>query len=89
MIPPGPERLTGGAYWRCRRSERRRANRRRTRGGEERQRRREEREQEREEQVKKAEEMGVEIPKYFKPGGVQPVSYAEQVAKANNFNKCN
>merc|ERR1712192_91975 len=47
----------------------------------ERQRRREEREQEREEQVKKAEEMGVEIPKYFKPGGVQPVSYAEQVLK--------
>jgi len=31
--------------------------------------------------VKKAEEMGVEIPKYFKPGGVQPVSYAEQVLK--------
>lgn len=29
--------------------------------------------------MKKAEEMGVEIPKYFKPGGVQPVSYAEQV----------
>ena len=57
-------------------------------GYEERQRRREEREQEREEQVKKAEEMGVEIPKYFKPGGVQPVSYAEQVVKANNFNKC-
>lgn len=25
--------------------------------------------------------MGVEIPKYFKPGGVQPVSYAEQVLK--------
>merc|ERR1712038_1259964 len=48
---------------------------------EERQRRREEREQEREEQVRKAEEMGVEIPKYFKPGGVQPVSYAEQVLK--------
>ena len=22
MIPPGLERLTGGAYWRCRRSER-------------------------------------------------------------------
>jgi len=50
-------------------------------GYEERQRRREEREQEREEQVRKAEEMGVEIPKYFKPGGVQPVSYAEQVLK--------
>lgn len=31
--------------------------------------------------MRKAEEMGVEIPKYFKPGGVQPVSYAEQVLK--------
>merc|ERR1712080_649652 len=38
-------------------------------------------EREREEQMRKAEEMGVEIPKYFKPGGVQPVSYAEQVLK--------
>merc|ERR1712126_348313 len=48
---------------------------------EERQKNREERERDREEQFRKAEEMGVEIPKYFKAGGVQPVSYAEQVLK--------
>jgi len=34
-----------------------------------------------EEQVKKAKEMGVEMPKYFKPGAVNPLSYAEQVQK--------
>lgn len=34
-----------------------------------------------EEQVKKAKEMGVEVPKYFKPGAVNPLSYAEQVQK--------
>jgi len=31
--------------------------------------------------VKKAKEMGVEMPKYFKPGAVNPLSYAEQVQK--------
>lgn len=34
-----------------------------------------------EDQVKKAKEMGVEMPKYFKPGAVNPLSYAEQVQK--------
>jgi len=34
-----------------------------------------------EEQMKKAKEMGVEMPKYFKPGAVNPLSYAEQVQK--------
>eukprot|EP00088_Acartia_fossae_P052067 TRINITY_DN5864_c0_g1_i4.p1 TRINITY_DN5864_c0_g1~~TRINITY_DN5864_c0_g1_i4.p1 ORF type:complete len:487 (-),score=135.46 TRINITY_DN5864_c0_g1_i4:226-1686(-) len=34
-----------------------------------------------EEQFRKAEEMGVEIPKYLKPGAVNPLSYAEQVQK--------
>merc|ERR1719288_313504 len=34
-----------------------------------------------EEQVKKAREMGVEIPKYLKPGAVNPLSYAEQMQK--------
>ena len=34
-----------------------------------------------EDQFKKAEEMGVEIPKYLKPGAVNPLSYAEQVQK--------
>jgi len=33
------------------------------------------------EQVKKAKEMGVEMPKYFKPGAVNPLSYADQVQK--------
>lgn len=33
------------------------------------------------EQVKKAKEMGVEMPKYFKPGAVNPLSYAEQMQK--------
>ena len=34
-----------------------------------------------EEQIKKAREMGVEIPKYLKPGAVNPLSYAEQMQK--------
>jgi len=34
-----------------------------------------------EEQVKKAKEMGVDMPKYFKPGAVNPLSYAEQMQK--------
>jgi len=34
-----------------------------------------------EEQVKKAKEMGVEMPKYFKPGAINPLSYAEQMQK--------
>ena len=34
-----------------------------------------------EEQTKKAREMGVEIPKYLKPGAVNPLSYAEQMQK--------
>lgn len=34
-----------------------------------------------EEQFKKAEEMGVEMPKYYKPGAVNPLNYAEQVQK--------
>jgi len=34
-----------------------------------------------EEQVKKAREMGVEVPKYLKPGAVNPLSYAEQMQK--------
>lgn len=29
--------------------------------------------------MKKAKEMGVEMPKYFKPGAVNPLSYAELV----------
>jgi len=33
------------------------------------------------ERVKKAKEMGVEMPKYFKPGAVNPLSYADQVQK--------
>ena len=31
--------------------------------------------------MRKAEEMGVEIPKYLKPGAINPLSYAEQVQK--------
>merc|ERR1711983_96784 len=34
-----------------------------------------------EEQVQKAREMGVEVPKYLKPGAVNPLSYAEQMQK--------
>ena len=34
-----------------------------------------------EEQVRKAREMGVEMPKYMKPGAVNPLSYAEQMQK--------
>ena len=34
-----------------------------------------------EDQMKKVEEMGVEMPKYYRPGAVNPVSYAEQVQK--------
>lgn len=34
-----------------------------------------------EEQLKKVEEMGVEMPKYYKPGTVNPLSYAEQMQK--------
>ena len=34
-----------------------------------------------EEQMKKVREMGVELPKYLKPGAVNPLSYAEQMQK--------
>ena len=34
-----------------------------------------------EDQMKKAREMGVELPKYLKPGAVNPLSYAEQMQK--------
>ena len=34
-----------------------------------------------EEQLRKAKELGVEIPRYIKPGAVNPLSYAEQMQK--------
>ena len=34
-----------------------------------------------EEQLRKVEEMGVEMPKYYKAGAINPVSYAQQVQK--------
>jgi len=43
--------------------------------------RREEHRRNVEEQMKKVEEMGVEMPKYYKAGAINPVSYAEQVQK--------
>lgn len=43
--------------------------------------RREEHRRNVEEQLKKVEEMGVEMPKYYKAGAINPVSYAEQVQK--------
>ena len=53
----------------------------RGRGGWGRDRGREEGARNHEEQVRKAKEMGVDMPKYFKPGAVNPLSYAEQVQK--------
>lgn len=43
--------------------------------------RREEQRRNVEEQLRKVEEMGVEMPKYYKAGAINPVSYAEQVQK--------
>merc|ERR1711894_163492 len=55
------------------------------RGGRDRQdnrdRRREDGARNHESQMKKAREMGVELPKYLKPGAVNPLSYAEQMQK--------
>ena len=34
-----------------------------------------------EDQLKKAKEMGVEMPRYIKPGSVNPLSYASQMQK--------
>lgn len=46
-----------------------------------RQREREQHQRNMEEQMKQAEEMGVAIPKYYKPGTFNPLSYAEQMQK--------
>jgi len=55
------------------------------RGGRDRQdnrdRRREDGARNHENQMQKAREMGVELPKYLKPGAVNPLSYAEQMQK--------